>query len=407
MKKGNRFFLTATLLTVSVLVAGTAQAAPKAVLVKKLNLFATTQGAEGLLLSGKTVITYANTEGPNTNILLTGFDATGQQIWQKTLDSGLDEIATAGATDSAGNIWLAGSSSVAAPVDTSTPVVATDNPDAVVVEAPVQIRPDISSITLWKISPVGDQISRFSSAMSTPVLINALSVNSSGVSVVGSMSEKPFVATSTLAGVFTKPVYIGTSKTELNAVARATDGSVNVFGSSSETLGGKKVAGARDGVLIKLSKALKITNVVRSSANKADRSWLSADSSLALTGSVRVGKTVESAITKFTPAFAPTWTQRVVSNGSSYISTVANAKLLTTYVAIGSTGQVSGINGWRPTSLSTLLLVIDPKGVTTAAYGAPAIGAPIAIASSKDAGIFTLVRANDQSVAIYRLPIVG
>ena len=338
-------------------------------------------------------------------MVLTGYDITGAQLWQKVLDSGLDEIATAGAADSAGNIWLAGSSSIAQAPDTSTPVVATDNPDGVVVEPATKIRIDMVAVTLWKISGAGEQLARFTSAQPAAPLINGISVNSTGVSLVGSLSDKPFVMNSSLAGVFSKPLVIGTSKTALNAVVRATDGSVNLFGASSETLGGKKLAGARDGVLIKVSKGLKVTSVVRSSAAKADRAWLSADSSLALTGSIRVGKTVESAITKFTSAFAPTWTQRVASTGTSVISSIGTAKSQTTYVAIGSSGAVAGVNGWRPTSPSTLLLVIDTKGVTTSALGAVGSGTPISIASTKDAGVVVLVKSEDQSSSLFRLAL--
>lgn len=404
MKRMGLLLLTAIALTASIFSAP-ATAAPKAVAVKKLERIATGLNAEGLLLSGKTIITYSNTEGANSNIVLTGHDLNGVQVWQKIIDSGVDEIATTGATDGAGNIWLAGSSALVQLPDTATPVVATDNPDGVVIEAPTKIRPDMLAVTIWKFSASGEQLSRFTSTQSSPAFVSAISLNTSGISLVGVIADQSFVLNSSSTGLFTKPVVIGTSKTTLNAVVRSGDGTISVFGSSSETLGGKKLAGSRDGVLIKLSKTLKITSVVRSSAAKADRSWLSADSSLALTGSIRVGKTTESAITKFTSTFAPSWTQRVTSNGTSLISSTASGKSSTTYVALGSTGVVAGINGWRPTSLSTLLLVIDGKGVTTAALGAVGAGAPIALASSKDVGVVALVKAEDQSISIFRLAI--
>jgi len=397
--------LISSVAVLSLITSTSATAAPKPVLVKKLERIAAGLTAEGLLLSGKTIVTYSNTEGANSNVVLTGYDLAGIQLWQKVLDSGLDEIATAGVTDNAGNIWLAGSSALAQAPDTSTPVVATDNPDGVVVEPPTKIRTDMLAVTVWKVSSTGDQIARFTSVQTTAPLINGVSLNSTGLSLVGTLSEQPFLINSSLAGVFAKPLVIGTSKTTLNAVVRATDGSVNIFGASSETLGGKKLAGARDGVLIKVSKALKVTSVVRSSAAKADRSWLSADSSLALTGSIRVGKTVESAITKFTSTFAPTWTQRVASTGTSVISSIGTAKNQTTYVAIASSDVVAGVNGWRPASPSTLLLVIDSKGATTSALGAVGSGTPIAIRSTKDAGVVVLVKSEDQSVSIFRLPL--
>ena len=87
-----------------------ASAATKSIAMKKLDILTSAQGAEGLLISGKTVITYLNTSGTNTNIVLTGLDVNGVQLWQKTIDSGADEIALAGAVDGTGTVWLAGDS---------------------------------------------------------------------------------------------------------------------------------------------------------------------------------------------------------------------------------------------------------------------------------------------------------
>lgn len=83
-------------------------AAPKSVALKKLTIVATVPGAEKLVLSGKTIVTVGNSDGPNTNILLTGMDSKGIQLWQKTIDSGADEVALATAVDLQGNIWVAG-----------------------------------------------------------------------------------------------------------------------------------------------------------------------------------------------------------------------------------------------------------------------------------------------------------
>jgi hypothetical protein len=290
-----------------------ASAAPKAVAVKKLDIVASAVNAEGLVATGKTLVTYLNTGSTNSNIELTGLDVTGVQQWVRTIDSGVDEIATAATVDAAGNIWLAGSSAAVTVTESATAAIAAENPDGVVAEELPKVRSDMNQITIWKLSPVGEPLATYLSPQNSPALVSAISVNSSGISLVGVLAERPFLISATPTGVFAKPLFIGTNKSALNAVVRSPDGSVNLFGESSETLGGKKLAGTRDGILVKVSKTGAITSVVRSSAIKAQRSWLAADSTLTLTGYVKSGKVIESAFTKFNSSFAPTWTMRIPS----------------------------------------------------------------------------------------------
>jgi hypothetical protein len=326
-------------------------------------------------------------------------DNKGIQLWQKTIDSGADEVALATAVDPLGNIWLAGAvSSIAAP-ESVTAVIQAENPDGVVAEPATKIRGDLNVLTLWKVSPLGEVLATYSSTQQSPPLINAISVNSSGISLVGQIQDKPFLLSANSAGTFGKLISIGTAKTQLNAVVRHGDGSISVFGSSSETLGGKKLAGVRDGVLIRVSKTGAITSVVRSSAPKADRAWLSADSTLALTGYVKSGKVIESAFTKFTTAFAPTWTLRLPSTGSSLVLSAGN----TTYGVIQSNSAVSGVTGWRPTSPALLLLTFDAKGVMTGASGSTDLTEALSLAYSKDVGLVGLARTSAQSVAIFTI----
>lgn len=374
-------------------------AAPKSVALKKLTIVATVAGAEKLVVSGKTLVTVSNSDGPNTNILLTGMDIKGAQLWQKTIDSGADEVALATAVDPLGNIWLAGAASGITAPESATAVIQAENPDGVVAEPTTKLRGDLSVLTLWKVSALGEVLATYSSPQLSPPLINAISVNSSGVSLVGQLQERPFLLSANNAGTFGKLLSIGTPKTELNAVVRHGDGSISVFGSSAETLGGKKLAGVRDGVLIKVSKTGAIASVVRSSAPKADRSWLAADSTLALTGYVKSGKVVESAFTKFTTAFAPTWTLRVPSTGSSLVQSAGS----TTYGALQSNSVVSGVTGWRPTTPSLLLLSFDAKGVITSASGSTELTEALSLAYSKDVGLVGLARTSTQSVAIFTI----
>jgi hypothetical protein len=125
----------ALVLVALVLIATPAHAATKPVAVKKLDRIASAPGAEGLVIAGKNLVTFSNTSAPNTNVVVTGYDLNGIQVWQKTIDSGVDEIATTAAVDATGSIWIAGSSAPVTAPDTSTAPVITENPDGVVVEA--------------------------------------------------------------------------------------------------------------------------------------------------------------------------------------------------------------------------------------------------------------------------------
>jgi hypothetical protein len=381
------------------LLSPTASAAPKAVAVKKLDIVASAVNAEGLVATGKTLVTYSNTGSANSNILLTGLDVTGAQQWVRTMDSGVDEIATAATVDAAGAIWLAGSSAAVTAAESATAVIAAENPDGVVAEVLPKVRSDMNQITIWKLSPLGETLATYLSPQTSPALVSAISVNSSGVSLVGVMSDRPFLVSASLAGVFTKPLFIGTNKTALNAVVRSPDGSINLFGESSETLGGKKLAGTRDGILVKVSKAGAIANVVRSSATKAQRSWLAADSTLTLTGYVKSGRVIESAITKFNSSFAPTWTTRIPSTGTSTVLTAAG----TTYGALSSNSAVKGVTGWKPTTPTLLLTTFTSKGVMNGAYADSQLSAPISLVYTKELGLCGLARGSGELISIFRL----
>lgn len=390
----------ALFLALLILGTSTAVAAPKSIAVKKLTIITNLSSAEALLVSGKTLITVANSDGLNSNILLTGMDISGAQLWQKTIDSGVDEVALTSTVDSSGNIWLAGASSAIVASESATVQLPAENPDGVIVEPVSRIRGDMNLVTLWKVSSTGDLLGTYTSQQSAPALINAISVNTSGISIVGRLLDKPFLISANSAGTFGKMISIGTSKTALNAVVRNSDGTVSLFGSSAEALAGKKLAGLRDGVLIKVSKTGAIATVVRSSAPKADRAWLAADSSLALTGYVKSGKVAESAFTKFTSAFAPTWTLRTPSTGSSLILSAGKA----TYGALGSNSAVAGVSGWRPTAPSVLLLALDSKGVLTSAFGSSEISEPISLVYSKELGLVGLAKNSSQGTSLFKLP---
>ena len=377
----------------------TAEAVQKKVAVKKVTTVLSVPGAEMLAVSGSSIITIATVDSQTTDIVLSAVNGAGVSLWQKVIDSGVDEVAMATTVDGAANVWLAGFSSQVKSASTETASVIAENPDAITLEAAEELRGDLNVLTVWKISPVGELLATYTSQYDLPGLINSISVNKSGLSIVGVLSEKPFLQNMSAAGEFSQQASIGTSKTTINTVVRNSDGSSSLFGSSTETLGGKKLAGVRDGVLVKTSKSGAIASVVRSSAIKGDRSWLSADSSLLLSGYVKVGKTTETAITKFTSTFVPTWTIRFASTGQSRAITGAGIS----YAAMGSKSAIASITGWKPSKAQLLVVVFDAKGVMTSAFGSSELSEPLALAYSKELGIVGLALNADQAPAIFRI----
>jgi hypothetical protein len=374
-------------------------AAPKSLLVKKIEIVASVPNAEGLVMSGKNLITYSNSVTNNSNIVVSAFDSTGISQWTRTIDSGSDEIATVATTDSLGNIWLGGSSAPASSSDSPTAIIGIDNPDGVIQEELPKIRPDMTQLAMWKISPSGELLATYIAPQETPGLVNAISANSSGVSIVGQLGNRPFLLSASTLGVFGKMIFLGSDKTQVNALVRGTDGSVNIFGSSAEKLGGKNLVGQRDGFLMKVAKSGVIASVVRSSAPKANRAWLAADPTLTLTGFVKSGKVIETAFTKFNSGFVPTWTLRFPSIGISYVSVSGGI----TYGTFNSNSPIKGLSGWRPTAPSLLVLSFDSKGVLTGGFGSTELTTPIALVSVREFGVFGLATATDKSVSIFRV----
>jgi hypothetical protein len=375
-----------------------AEAAQKRVAVKKLEKIATLPTAELLFASGSSIITVGNIESATSDISLSALNSDGTPSWSLNLDSGLDEIAMAATPDSAGNIWLAGFSATTVVEETTTPTVVAENPDSVLVEPSQPTRSDLNRLTLWKVTSNGQLEASYYSSENLPGIINSISVSKSGLSILGQYNQRSFIQVMSLSGSFGALAYIGTSKTFLNAIVRNSDGSSSVFGYSTETLGGKKLAAKQDGVLIKVSKSGSLTSVVRSSAIKAERSWLSADSNFLLSGYVKVGKKIESAITKFTPTFAPTWTLRVPSAGESLAITAGK----TSIAAVNSNAPVTSLIGWKPTKPSLLLIAFDSKGLITAAKGSADLSAPLALTYSKELGVFGLAKASDGAITLFK-----
>ena len=363
---------------------GVAQAAPKSISVKPLKVFSQSSSAEAIVANSKALFTYENIVGLSADIKVRAFDVTGVEIWSKTVDSGLDDLATAMAVDSQGTLWLVGNIAIAPQPETATAATGALNPDAIEVENIQPLRPDMKNISVWQISATGEIISQ--NSFETVALIDAVSVSSSGLSILASRDNEAFLITLS-QGKFSKELKIGSSKTKLSAITRSGDGTTYLFGSSSETLGGKKLVGRTDGILIKISKTGSVTSVVRSSAPKAIRDWQSTTSSLFVTGSVRSGTTVESAITKFNSSFIPTWTTRISSTGKTLASSGASGSF---YAILEPTSAIKGVTGFKAVKGQSVVLQFDSKGLLISAFTSAEMTSAIASTFSNTAGLFLL-----------------
>ncbi len=363
-----------------------AQAAPKALAIKPLVQITQDATAEAMVVTSKYIITYANIVGQSADIKIRAIDFTGAQIWEKTIDSGWDEVATAITVDAQGSIWLAGNSAAAPSAETSTVTTGALNPDAINSESTTALRPDMKNIALWQLSSTGDLLAQVNSTTLQPALVDAISANATGTSVLLARDSGQSLV-SVKAGSFSKELTLGTAKSKFKTALRGSDGSTYLFGSSSETLAGKKLAGKVDGILMKVSKTGTLASVVRSSAPKAIRDWQSATTSLFLTGVVKSGNTIETAVTKFTSAFAPTWTARFASTGLSLAAPGASGSV---FAIFEPTSLLKGISGFKVSKGQSVALQFDSKGVISGAFTSAQLNAPIAAGYSTDGGLIVL-----------------
>ena len=379
-------------------IAPVSQAAPKKITVKPMQLLTTIgtpDEVSGAVVSGKSIIVFGTKA---SKAYARAIDKTGKELWNLSLDQSAASIATAAAVDSAGDIWIAGATPLALGLNPPAPTATPVNPDNAAIPPSVFIS-DLQAVTMWKVSAAGVLMSTNTLPTSSVLFPTAIAVDKNGASVVGIIANDKgnagFLTNTDLAGAFSKLLQIGAASTTADTVVRHSDGSFTVAGSSSETLGGKKVAGITDGILIKISKALKITSVVRSSVAKGKRIWNSASNSLLLAGEVVAGGKTESAITKFSLAYAPTWTYRFASTGPTFSGSSTQAFFI-------STGAVAQLN-WNPKTPTPLLLTFDSKGVITGADSGP-IGQKevLGLLISKEFGVLALT-SGAESVSIFTL----
>jgi hypothetical protein len=390
-------FLTFFLL-VSLLITPAAHSAPKKITVKPMQLLTTIgtpDEVSGAVVSGKSIIVFGTKA---SKAYARAIDVTGKELWNLSLDQSAASIATAAAVDSAGDIWIAGATPLALGLVTPTPTATPINPDSAVIPPSTNVG-NLQAVTIWKVSSTGTVL--FTNTLPTSFVLfpTAISVDKNGASVVGIVANGKgnagFLANIDSAGTFSKLLQIGASSTTADAVVRHPDGTITVAGSSSETLVGKKVAGVTDGILVKVSKTLKITSVVRSSVAKGKRIWNSASTSLLLAGEVVAAGKTESAVTKFSSSYVPSWTYRFASTGPTLSASSTQAFFM-------STGAITQLN-WNPKTPTPLLLTFDSKGIITAADSVP-VGQKevLGLIISKEIGVLALT-LSAESVSIFTL----
>ena len=393
MKRFVAFLVLASLVIVPV-----SQAAPKKISVKPMQLLTTIgtpDEVSGAVVSGKSIIVFGSKA---SKAYARAIDRAGKELWNLSLDQSAASIATAAAVDSAGDIWIAGATPLALGVNPPAPTATPLNPDSAVIPPSVFIG-DLQAVTIWKVSAAGILVFTNTLPASSVLFPTAIAVDKNGASVVGIIANDKgnagFLANADATGAFSKLLQIGVASTTAEAVVRHGDGSFTIAGSSSETLAGKKVAGITDGILVKVSKALKITSVVRSSVAKGKRIWNSASNSLLLAGEVVAAGKTESAITKFSLTYAPSWTYRFASTGPTFSASATQAIFI-------STGAVAQLN-WNPKTPTPLLLTFDSKGLITAADSGP-IGQKevLGLLISKEFGVLALT-SSTESVSIFTL----
>lgn len=364
-----------------------AGAVPKTIAVIEITKVAAIAEHEGATISGQGITIFSNAE---KKVLVSSIDFTGAEKWKLIIEGSADQVAMAATSDKEGNTWLAGLTSAIEAVESKTATGAPINVDGVVVEPVPGLRNDLNTLTLWKISATGTLVSTYSDSATAPLLIAALSHSSSGISILGDRGAGTVLVNSTLAGKFTTAKTIGTAKSAFTSIVRNSDGSAQIYGASSETLGGKKLVGARDGILAKVNKSGALTSVVRSSATKATRSWQSATASYFLVGDVKVGGKNESAFTKFNASFTPTWTLRLPSQGAQLAAAAANGSH---YALFNSSSSIPGVTGWKPSTPTPLVLRFDSKGVITQALKASQVTGAKTMAHIAGVGIVIVSQA--------------
>ena len=337
------------------------------------------QDIAGMLVGDAAIYLFGNTP---TGGYITALNKDGSQKWLHSFSDLRTFTILTGALDASGNIWLAGASAapIAIPV-AANPSPTAANPDGVVIGDEGVIRPDLTNLTLWKVSSAGSGAGRYELPLTAPVLPTSLSVNKSGISLVAWQSVGSLFVSADLLGNFGKPLRVGKTTTTLDKVIRNSDGTSILLGSGTELFLGNKAIGVRDGLIIKVEATPKIVQSVRSGEKGATRNWASATSSLLLGGYLKSKTSSLATITKFGATLKPTWSVRYKASSSA---AVANGSSSTTYAAYEKAG-------------SGTLQTFDKNGKVIATNSF--LGQPITIEFNKTFGLYIHTGSS-----IYSLP---
>lgn len=403
-----------------------AQGATKTVTQTPMTLIASLSPSDqtvGMVVKGKTIYLIGTVTGVvSTDGFVQALDSTGAVQWSLPLDNGSNEIATAATFDSSGNIWVVGSAQTpntspspsaspsptdsvsASPSATPTSTSTILNPDGITADPLVPMRKDVTSLALWKISPAGVLLATYATEIGSPFLVRGAIFANNSIALVGIIATATghagFLIQSDLNGSVAKPILVGKADTELNALAKKSDGSLVLLGSSSETIAKQVRKGVKDGIIVVMSQLGKISSVVRSSNSASTRSWQSGTSSFFLGGDALGTGKKEAVVTKFASTFVPTWTMRFLSPGPALTVDSPTSH----FFLFPSVGAVTGIKGWKPSKASALTLSLDSKGVLNGAYGALPIATPMAIGYSRDLGVVVLGRGPTGVSIFHALP---
>lgn len=377
-----------------------AQGAAKPISQTPMTLVATLSNSDqivGMVVKGKMIYLIGTVTGVvSTDGYVQALDSVGNVQWSLPLDNGSNEIATAATFDSRGNLWVVGSAQGATlpTSDTATvtplPSPTTLNPDGITADPVAPMRKDLTALTFWKISPSGVLLSTYSKDLLAPFLVRAAIFANNAINVAGIIATPAghagFLLQSDLAGSISKPALFGKSDTELNALARRSDGSLVLLGSSSETLASQSRKSIKDAIVIVISSAGKISSVLRSFNAASTRSWQSATNSYFFGGDVIGSGAGAAVVTKFASTLVPTWTMRFASTGPALTADSPTSHFL----AFSSNRAVAGVTGWKPGKNSVVTLSLDSKGALNGAFGALPISSPIALGFSRELGVVLL-----------------
>lgn len=326
------------------------------------------QDIAGMLVGNSAIYLFGNTP---TGGYVTALNKDGSQIWNHSFSDLTPFTISSGALDASGNIWLAGAA--ASPIAISDPAVPSPgavNPDGVIIGTEGAVRPDLTNLTLWKISATGSGAGKYQLALEQPVLPTSLNINKSGISVVAWQPAGSLFVSADLAGKFGKPLKIGKTNTTLDKVIRNSDGTSILLGSGTELFLKNKAIGVRDGLIIKVDATPKIIQSVRSGEKSASRNWASGTSSLLFGGYLKSPTSSLATVTKFTASLQPTWSARYKATSSAIVANGVNGSFYAAYENSGS----------------ATLLYLDKNGKTIGSYSFT--GQPIALEDNKTFGTY-------------------